>query len=186
MAYRPFVTKAVKVIHQGGIIAYPTEAVFGFGCHPAFEPAVLRLLRVKQRPVSKGLILVAADTDQLKPWIGPLSDREWARVNATWPGPVTWTVPKRETTPEWLTGEHDTLAVRVSAHPIVQALCRGAGVPLVSTSANTSQQPPCKTRLATQLRFGLDVDLIVPGHVGPQEKPTEIRSLTDQRVIRSG
>src|SRR5512143_218632 len=128
--------EAVRVLHHGGLIAYPTEAVYGLGCDPRNADAVLRLLNLKQRPWQKGLILIAADLAQLDPYLLPLDEMMRARVVPTWPGPNTWLLPARVETPHWLRGEHDTLAVRVTAHPVAAALCRAFGGPIVSTSAN--------------------------------------------------
>lgn len=118
--------------------------MFGLGCDPDSEAAVQRLLAIKQRPVEKGLILIAADLAQLQDYIdlSQLSDEQLARVQASWPGPFTWIMPARATTPSWLTGQFDTLAVRVTGHPQVQGLCRAFGKPLVSTSANLTGESP--------------------------------------------
>jgi len=136
--------QAVIALEGEGVIAYATEAVFGLGCDPDSETAVQRLLAIKQRPVEKGLILIAAELAQLQDYIdlNQLSDDQLARVEASWPGPFTWIMPARPTTPSWLTGQFDTLAVRVTAHPQVQALCRAFGKPLVSRRSRTPGPAP--------------------------------------------
>lgn len=174
----------VRLIKKGGVIAYPTEAVFGLGCDPRNEAAVKRIIRLKQRRADKGLILIAASLDQLLPWLEPISAALRAKLEATWPGPVTWLLPARPEVPVCLRGKHSTLAVRVTVHPIAAALCQAYGTPLVSTSANISKRPPARTALAVRRQFGKAVDTIVPGAVGGASRPTEIRSL-DDRVIRS-
>lgn len=174
----------VRLLGSGGIIAYPTEGVFGLGCDPWNRHAVNRLLAIKKRSQSKGLIVIAAALDQLDALIEPLSESACARLEATWPGPVTWVLPARDA-PVWLRGDHATLAVRVTAHPVAAALCRAWGGPLVSTSANISTRPPARTGLAVHRQLGRQVDAIVSGQTQGAKGPTEIRDLTSERVIRS-
>ncbi|ENY6666857.1 L-threonylcarbamoyladenylate synthase, partial [Pseudomonas aeruginosa] len=126
---------AARVVREGGVIAYPTEAVWGLGCDPWNEDAVYRLLALKARPVEKGLIVVAANIHQLDFLLEDLPDVWLDRLAGTWPGPNTWLVPHQERLPEWVTGVHDSVAVRVTDHPLVQELCHLTG-PLISTSAN--------------------------------------------------
>lgn len=179
------VQRAAYMVRQGGIIAYPTEAVFGLGCDPRNESAVRRLLAIKRRPVSKGVILIAADLEQLKPFIDPLDPQSLAQVQATWPGPVTWLVPARHKAPIWLRGSHPTLAVRVTAHPVASALCQACGIPLVSTSANLSGQPPARSAEQVGRQLGGLLDYIVPGATGGAARPTEIRDLRSGMVVRA-
>lgn len=176
--------RAARIIHGGGIIAYPTEAVYGLGCDPLNPDAVLRLLALKQRPVEKGLILIAAELAQLAPFIAPLHETDLATVNATWPGPVTWLLPARPDTPTWLRGEHHSIAVRITAHPLAAALCRAAGQAIVSTSANPGGLPPARTALSVKRYFSDQVDLILPGALDKAAQPTTIRDLRSGRIIR--
>ncbi|OZG40447.1 tRNA threonylcarbamoyladenosine biosynthesis protein RimN [Aeromonas sp. A35_P] len=177
---------AVAALQHDGVIAYATEAVFGLGCDPDSEAAVQRLLAIKQRPVEKGLILIAAELAQLQDYIDldQLTSEQLAKVEASWPGPFTWIMPARPDTPAWLTGQFDTLAVRVTAHPQVQALCRAFGKPLVSTSANLTGEEPARRvadigeLLASQLAY------ILPGEVGGQANPSEIKDARTGAVIR--
>ncbi|MGD9171686.1 MAG: L-threonylcarbamoyladenylate synthase [Candidatus Thiodiazotropha sp.] len=176
---------AARVINTGGIVAYPTEAVYGLGCHPLDPDAVSRLLRLKQRPVSKGLILIAERIESLYPYIGTLSDPNMQAVRDSWPGPSTWLIPANHNVPYWLTGKHTTLAVRVTDHPIAAALCRAAGTPLVSTSANISQHPPARSPLQVRLRCANGVDLILHGETGDLKRPTPIRDALSGRSFRA-
>lgn len=176
---------AARCIDVGGILAYPTEAVYGLGCDPWDGGAVRRLLAIKRRPEHKGLILIASDYAQLQPFVAPLDDARMEAVLATWPGPATWLLPARPETPRWLTGRHTTLAVRVTAHPIAAALCRRAGCALVSTSANVSNNPPARTALEVRLALGLQVDLVLSGPCGARTKPSTIRDGRTGAVIRA-
>jgi L-threonylcarbamoyladenylate synthase len=177
--------KAVRILNQDGVIAYPTEAVYGLGCNPLNPEAVYRLLALKQRDPAKGLILIAANFKQLKPFLLPIKKKLKKQLSKTWPGPVTWLLPARPECPTWLTGKHNTLAVRVTAHPGCRALCQALQSPLISSSANISQRRPTNRKLIVLKQFGRDIDYILPGETGNLEKPTEIRS-QQGCVIRSG
>ncbi|VFM96043.1 MAG: L-threonylcarbamoyladenylate synthase [Candidatus Kentron sp. G] len=176
--------RAVGVLRAGGVISYPTEAVFGLGCNPRNAEAVLRLLALKERDISQGLILVASRFSQLQPFIGILPSTRMREIQSSWPGPVTWIFPAHSTTPSWLTGCHDSLAVRVSANPRVVALCEHFGNALVSTSANISGRSPARSILAVRRQFGRKLDYILPGRVGGRERPSEIRDGWTGRVLR--
>lgn len=176
---------AARIVRAGGLIAYPTEAVYGLGCDPLNQRAVQRLLALKRRSVSKGLILIAADFAQLEPFLQPIPLPDRARLEASWPGPQTWLIPARTDTPRWLRGQYDTLAVRVTAHPAAAALCRACGHPLVSTSANPSGRPPARSTLAVRRQWGRRLDYLLPGPTGGAAKPTAIQDLRTGRVLRS-
>lgn len=180
-------TPIIDALQNQQVIAYPTEAVFGLGCDPDSEQAVNALLALKQRPWEKGLILIAADYAQLAPYIddAALSDPQRATMFASWPGPVTWVIPARADTPRLLTGRFNSLAVRVSDHPLVQQLCRQFGKPLVSTSANLSGQEPCRSTDEVQQQFGAAFPVLV-GSVGGRLNPSEIRDVLTGKQIRQG
>ncbi|BBA33473.1 threonylcarbamoyl-AMP synthase [Methylocaldum marinum] len=163
---------AAARLRRGGIIAYPTEGVFGLGCNPLDRESVLRLLALKQRPTAKGLVLIAAEFTQLEPYLDIPTELMRNRVLATWPGPVTWIIPAADWVPAWLTGEHAGLAVRVTAHPVAAALCLAFGRPIVSTSANPSGLPPARTALSVRKYFRDGSVMIVPGQLGELRGPT--------------
>ncbi len=176
--------EAARVLRAGGVVACPTEAVFGLSCDPADPEAVARLLALKRRPPSKGLILVAADPAQLAPWLAPLEPQAHARLLSRWPGPHTWIAPAATATPDYLTGARHSLAVRVTAHPPLAALCRAFGGALVSTSANLSGRPPARDRLAIRRQFGDNLDYLLPGPLGGLSAPTGIQDLLGGSRIR--
>ncbi len=177
----------LQQLREENVIAYPTEAVFGLGCDPDSETAVERLLALKQRPREKGLILIAADFQQLEPYvdISALSDIQRQTIFASWPGPVTWVLPAKTVTPDWLTGRFTSLAVRVSDHPLVKQLCLVFGKPLVSTSANLSGQPPCRTAREVAEQFGEGFP-VLNGEVGGRLNPSEIRDALTGEMLRQG
>ena len=175
---------ALRAIRTGGVIAYPTEGVFGLGCDPRRPAAVTRILAIKQRPVSKGLILIAADQQQLRPYLAPLSAEQQAQLDHTWPGPVTWVVPAAIHCPIWVRGAHPTVAVRVSNHPTVVELCRRLNHPLVSSSANRAGRPPYRHPRTARHHLGRRVDVIVNAPVGTLSGPTPILDLATTHVLR--
>ncbi|MBA4502936.1 L-threonylcarbamoyladenylate synthase [Marinobacterium marinum] len=178
--------EAVRCIKGGGIIAYPTEAVWGLGCDPYNRQAVQRLLDLKRRPEHKGLILVAADEAQIAPLLAPLSRKQRQCLSETWPGPNTWLLPDPQgLIPHWVKGCHSQVAVRISAHPLVQALCRAYGGPLISTSANRSTSDPARSKLKVSAYFGSSLDFILPGELGGSDKPSVIRNIIDMKTIRA-
>lgn len=181
------IDQAINALRHQAVIAYPTESIFGLGCDPDSESAVMQLLALKQRPIEKGLILIADNYQQLLPYIDDthLSQQQKATVFASWPGPVTWLFPKSATTPYFLTGQFTSLAVRVTAHPVVKDLCAKFGKPLVSTSANLTTLPPCKTAQEVYQQFGDDFPVLAGG-LGGREKPSEIRDVKTGQIIRVG
>lgn len=177
---------AARILAGGGVVAYPTEGVFGLGCDPQNAAAVLRVLAIKDRPVEKGLILIASDRAQLSGYVCPDPVME-QRIAATWPGPVTWLLPAGPLARPWLTGGGALLAVRVSDHPVAAALCRTFGAPIVSTSANLSGRRVAKSALAVRKALrSRGLDYLVPGLTGKQSGPTEIRDGRSGAVLRSG
>jgi L-threonylcarbamoyladenylate synthase len=108
-----------------------------------------------------------------------------AEVLASWPGANTWILPAGPRAPRWITGEHTGIAVRVSAHPLVAALCRAWGGPLVSTSANLAGQPPARSRAGLDPDLLRDLDGLVDGATGGLDQPTPIRDALTGHVLRT-
>jgi len=178
------VDQAARCLHAGEIIAYPTEAVFGLGCDPRNEQAVYRLLHLKNRPVSAGLILIADCYQRFEPFIGPVSAELQALAMSCWPGPVTWLFPRADSVPHWLAGDHDTIALRLTAHPTCRELCAAFTGAIVSTSANPSSAEPATSADRVEEYFGSYLSGIVSGALGGEERPSEIRDLASGAVIR--
>ncbi len=179
------VQQAAREVRAGAVIAYPTEAVWGLGCDPWNEEAVDRLLAIKSRSVDKGLILIADNIRQFD-FLFEDFPQDWLdRMASTWPGPNTWLVPHRELLPQWITGVHDTVALRVSNHPQVRELCTLVG-PLISTSANPQGRPAARTRLRVEQYFRGQLDLVLGGSLGGRRNPSVIRDLISGEVVRPG
>lgn len=178
--------QVISQLSQGGVIAYPTEAVFGLGCDPDNPEAIKRLLSVKQRPVEKGLILISDDFEKLVPYVDlsdiPAEKVEW--MFSHWPGPFTFVIPKSSKTSEWVAGSHTTIAVRVTSHPIASALCHAFEKPIVSTSANLAGEPAITDLQQLQREIGPKVDSIVSGELGEQNNPSTIIDLVSGKTLR--
>lgn len=177
------VRRVAAHLKRGGVIAYPTESCYGLGCDPRNRKAVQRVLKLKHRPQRKGLILIASRYAQVRRYIQPLAAEGQARLARDGAQAVTYLMPVRQGCPRWLRGEHDTLAVRLTAHPAAAALCRALGMALVSTSANIGGDRPARTYADCARRFGGQV-LVLPGRVGRRKRPSTIRAWADGRIIR--
>lgn len=179
------IAAAVSALRAGGVIACPTEAVWGLSCDPRNENAVERVLALKQRGRESGLILIAAAPAQVADLLARLPEDRRRVVLESWPGPVTWVCPSTETVPHWIRGEHAGVALRITAHPIAAALCDAHGGPLVSTSANRSGSPPARTEGEVRRLFPEGIDALVPGATGGNPGPTEIRDALTGTVLRA-
>ncbi len=184
MFIRADIHKASLALLEGGVICYPTEGVFGLGCLPDDDAAVDRILDIKGRSITQGLILIGADLSQLLPWIAP-DDNEFENLQSPVSGPTTWVVNASELTPDWVTGGRDTVAVRICGHPVAQQLCNAAGSALVSTSANRSGRPAVKTAVRARYLLGSAVDAVVGGHTDPNLGASQIRLATTGKTLRS-
>lgn len=177
---------AVAALRAGGVIAYPTEAVFGLGCDPENASAVARLFALKQRPPGQGVLLIAADFSQVEKYIdcARMPPDALALARATWPGPHTWVFPRSPATPAWLAGTHSGIALRVTAHTQAAQLCRAFGGALVSTSANRHGTPPARSADDVRAAFGEELAYILQGPTGGLERPTPIRDAVSGEMLR--
>ena len=178
--------RAAQTLNRGGIVAHPTEGVWGLACDPLNAYAVQRLLSIKQRSPAKGLILVADAYETLLPYLAPVAEWVDARVLPTWPGPSTWIMPAAEWLPDCLTGGRDTIAVRVTAHPVAAALSQTFGDALVSTSANRSGHAAALGSTAVHYRLGSQIDYFLSGSLQTPGKASQIRDAVTGEIVRSG
>ena len=175
------IARAANALLGGGVIAYPTEGVFGLGCMPDDVDAVRRLLAIKQRDPAKGLILIASNEDQLQDWIDP----DCGAIPAAEPSsPITWIAPAGPRASELILGAHDGIAVRLTRSPIATAICDAVASPIVSTSANIAGKPAARSQLALRRNFAACVDYVVPGDCGSSSGPSEIRDLVTGNILR--
>jgi L-threonylcarbamoyladenylate synthase len=182
----PTVSIANSVLKTGGVIAYPTEAVWGLGCDPFDPEAVFNVLSLKNRSVDKGLILIGSAMNQFDFILQDLPEHYISKLELSWPGPFTWIVPSNKRVPEWVSGRHDGIAIRVTNHPLVCALCDRFGGPIVSTSANPQAKPAATHPWQIQKYFSKDrrLEYITKGHIGHSSKPSLIRDLRTDQIIR--
>jgi L-threonylcarbamoyladenylate synthase len=171
-------------LFEGEVIAYPTEGVWGLGCVPEKRGAVERILLMKRRRWQQGLILVASDLAQCEPYMGSITDMQRAALTQAWPGPITFLVPRSARVPDWIAGDSDRVALRVSNHPVIAGICSRLGQPMVSTSANPSGKPVAMTRLKLTQYFKGAVDTVVPGQLGGLAGASEIRDLVSGEILR--
>ncbi|RUR10772.1 L-threonylcarbamoyladenylate synthase [Legionella septentrionalis] len=174
--------KAHALLEAGKILAYPTEAVYGLGCDPYNREAVEKILALKKRPANKGLILLIAQWQHLLSLIKPLSAELLAPVQQSWPGPVTWIFPKAAQVPDWLSSDGETIAIRLSAHPVAHQLCKEK--PIVSTSANLSGAPPARTLAELLSQFPAGLDAIMAGELGGEKQPSAIYEVLSGKRLR--
>lgn len=178
------IRQAVRALSAGGVIAYPTETVFGLGCDPLDGHAVERILELKQRPQEKGLILIGANLQQLLPYIDVQDQTLLAKLTQPSARPTTWICPLRADVPQWLCGRHSSIAVRITTSPIAQQLCQQFGSAIVSTSANPAGLKPARSVLAIRRYFGARLDYILNGTNDTKARPSRIVELISGRVIR--
>ncbi|SHF33109.1 L-threonylcarbamoyladenylate synthase [Microbulbifer donghaiensis] len=187
MKYSPLAVKeAVRVLAAGGVIAHPTESVWGLACDPHNLQAVEKLLRLKNRPLEKGLILVSGDEADFGELLQNLSGSQLQQMHSTWPGPVTWLVPHFERVPPWISGAHHSVALRCTDHPFTAALTRAFGGAIVSTSANPAGCQPARQKYQVLRYFGDELDFVGGGATGGRSAPSEIRDLISGRILRPG
>ena len=175
------INRAAEILLGGGIIAYPTEGIFGLGCMPDDSNAVARLLRIKNRDPGKGLILIAAYESQLRNWLASDVGR---LPNPDSSHPTTWIARASDNVTPLVRGDHETIAVRLTTNPTAAAICSAVESPIVSTSANFSGGSVARNRFVLRRKFGACVDYIVPGDCGPASGPSEIRDLATGKILR--
>lgn len=181
------VDAAAALIRSGGVLAYPTEAVYGLGCDPHNRDAFERLFALKQRPPTQGVLLIAADFAQVERYIdlAAVPAAVLAQVRESWPGPHTWIFPRSPQVPDWVAGAHAGIALRVTAHEPAAALCRAYGAALVSTSANPHGEPPARSAEMAAGYFGEALEGLLDAPVGGQQRPTVIRDALSGAIIRA-
>lgn len=177
---------AADIIRNGGVIAYPTEGVWGLGCDPTLEAAVNKLLALKHRAVKKGLILIGSDADQFAPFTASLDHSQMLLFKTKRERPTTWLVPDNGAAPRWIVGEHKTIALRITQHPLCSRLCDLFGGPIVSTSANTQNCPAAETREDVESYFLNKLSFVISGAVASAGSVSEIIDLVTGEVIRNG
>ncbi len=167
------IQKAVKLVLQGKVIGYPTEGVYGLGCDPFNQAAVERILVIKQRSMDKGLILIASNLEQIQTLISADAQIYLHRISDS-QSPCTWIFPKSASAPKWISGQHDSIAIRLTQHPISQALCTQIKTPLVSTSLNVSGDDAIRHYREIPLELKQKIDYVIEAPTGGLQQSTPI------------
>jgi L-threonylcarbamoyladenylate synthase len=177
-----------RLSHQvelGAVIAYPSDTVWGFGCHPRLEDSVNRIFQIKQRSESKGLILLSSQLDFCLPYISrDLSKNDIALLKKSTSQPTTWLIPASRNCPSWLRGSFSTIAIRLTHQPFIKALCTELKSPIVSTSANMSGKTTIRNSIQAHRLFASQLDYIISGYQPGTGHPSEIKSLHSGDIIR--
>lgn len=185
------VTEAADLLRQGKVLAYPTEAVWGLGCDPYNETAFAEILRLKQRPIEKGVILLAASISQVENLLQDLSEETQQKIIDSWTHTqaseraTTWLLPANKTIPTWIKGQHPLVAVRVTSHPLCVALCNAFHGFIVSTSANPAGLEAARTMQEAHQYFQHENSLnYLNGDLGLSQRPSRIINALTGEVIR--
>ena len=177
----------IKKIHQilvsGGVIAYPTESVFGLGCDPSNEQAILKIMEIKQRKLEMGLVLLTPSLEIVSDWVN-MNNKQIRIFSSPSARPTTYIVPASDSAPKWLVVKN-TLAIRLSKDPFIKSICGMLGLPIVSTSANLHGKQPCRSADEVEKIMGPKLDYIVFKKTGPFNNPSTIVDLSSGKTIRS-
>jgi L-threonylcarbamoyladenylate synthase len=173
---------AVHLIRQGGIIAYPTETVYGLGCDPFNASAVEQLNNIKHRTPDKQFILLAGNIEQIEQLVF-ISEQQQNTIMQKHE-PTSWVVDAKPSVPTWLCSDKNTVTVRISQQSEVQRLCHELGHAIISTSANLSTKKPAKNALELHKYFHFSLDKILANNKKLDAKPSKIIRLCDNHVIR--
>ncbi len=180
------VEEAAERMQAGDVVAYPTEAIFGLGCDPRNDSAIQRILALKHRSPALGFILIGSRFEQFESWVGKVEADRLDTALASWPGPVTWLFPRGDGVSNLVAGDHDTVAIRVTAHETSKQLCDAFGGPIISTSANPHSAPPARAAGEVEDYFGSFISGIVNGPLGGRESCSEIRDVRTGEILRAG
>ncbi|MFC2012981.1 L-threonylcarbamoyladenylate synthase [Chloroflexota bacterium] len=182
------VAGGIKILKKGGIVAFPTDTVYGLGAGMNQEAAVRRLYQVKERPLDMALPLLLARTAQVMSIAGEIPPVGWRLIREFMPGALTLVLPKSDTVPDIITAGGVTVAIRIPDHPVPVALAEGLGVPVVGTSANLSGRPSPLTPEEVAAQMGNGIDLIIDGGRCPGGIESTIIDVTGETpvVLREG
>lgn len=181
------IARAVEILRGGGVIAFPTDTVYGIGAHGLIGEAVERLYAIKERPNDKSIPLLLASADDVLLAAREVPPAARALMRRYWPGALTIVLRKQPHLPDAVSGT-DTVAVRVPDHPVVRALIRALGAPLAATSANKSGRPELLDAQAIAAELGTGLELILDGGPLAGGVPSTVVDVTVEplRILREG
>ena len=170
----------LEYLQSGETIAYPTEGVWGLGCDPSNTDAIKKLLNLKGRSKNKGLILIGSQFEQFKNFAYVEDFKE--KLMSKWPGPHTWLVPAKENLSDYIKGENEKVALRLTNHISVCRLCDSFGGPIVSTSANKEGHPTLNN--PKEILESFPEVKCLKGDLGGLARPSTIQDVITDMVIR--
>ncbi|HEU65387.1 MAG TPA: threonylcarbamoyl-AMP synthase [Chloroflexi bacterium] len=181
------VEEGVKILQKGGVIAFPTDTVYGLGADAFNSTAVERIYEIKNRPRHQQLPLLIADVELLTTLAHPVPEFAWFLAKLFWPGGLTLVLPKTDSVPAYLASD-PTIAVRIPDHPVCLALIRYLGNPIIGTSANISGQPPVLTAEEVGQQLGDKLDFVIDGGKCPGGKESTVVDVTRESpmILRQG
>ena len=180
--------KFIEDVSNGAVFAYPTEAVFGLGCDINNKSSINKIIKLKRRKVSKGLIVISDNIEKVRNLIDDNYFKLFVENNSN-AVPTTWLCPASKIVPEEITGGTKKIAIRITSHDISKLICKILDLPIISTSANISGDDPIikQEDLEIYFRDNMDnIDYIIDGLVGNSKKPSRILDLVSKDVIREG
>lgn len=182
------VEEGISILKRGGIIAFPTDTVYGLGACVSNQQAVERIYTVKGRPQNIALPLLLANTSQISEVAGTVPEVAWLLIRHFLPGALTIVLPKADSLPDIVTGGGTTIAVRIPAHPVPVALAEGLRAPIIGTSANLSGKPSALTADEVYSQFGDKIDLVIDGGRCPGGRESTIVDVTGETpvILREG
>lgn len=179
------IEEIADIVRHGGVIAYPTEAVFGLGCDPENEQAIKRILELKQRAIEKGLIVITSQLNFVEKYLLPTTQQEKDLLNSITDQPTSWLVPAKTTTSPLLKGRFSSLAIRKTMHPACYSLCDALQHGLVSTSANPQGATPATSVEEVEQYFGNALEGILDAPLGNADKPSQLIDLHSKQILRA-
>jgi L-threonylcarbamoyladenylate synthase len=181
------IEKGAAILRQGGVIAFPTDTVYGVGADAFNARAVKRIYTIKNRPEDRQLPLLIANVDNLTALAEPIPEIARFLAGQFWPGGLTLVLPRKDSVPRYL-ASGPSIAVRIPNHPVCLALIRRLGNPLVGTSANISGQPAPLTAEEVRQELGEKIDLIVDGGRCRGGKESTVADATHEppTILREG
>jgi L-threonylcarbamoyladenylate synthase len=177
------IKKAVSILKNGGVVAYPTDTVYGLGACMTDVAAVDRIFQVKGRPKGMALPVLLADRNQIKEIVISVSPRAQRLADEFFPGALTIILPKSAVVPDIITGGGKTVAFRIPNHPVPLALIKGLGKPIVGTSANLSGQPSALTAMEVQAQIGDKIDMVIDGGKCPGGIESTVIDLSGEKPV---
>ncbi len=172
------IEEAISVLGRKGVIAFPTDTLYGLGADAFCTEALERVFEIKGRPGAMALPILVEAIQDLERLVIDVPDTAWALADRFWPGPLTLVLKKSSEVPDIATGGRDSVAVRMPDHPVPRALVRGLGRPITGTSANPSGGPNPTTAQDVKMLLGDRVDYIIDGGPAMIGTPSTVLDLT--------